>query len=431
MLLPLLVPTRIRITIRDNPPDGTAKMTQRTKHPLFRLGLLLACLSFSACYGIVGTPPSGNGKQGTNKQNPNNNNQAPDASTTTPQDSGNPTGQEKVSHTMPDGQVSSPDVQVPLPDAQVAPPALCNVPAPSQLRRLTRTEYKHSLADLLGVTIDVDKIFPPDENTFGFAVGTGVSFLRSQLYMKTAEQITTGLKLDTILPCKVAEGDDACAKNFIRDFGQKAYRRPLTSQEQDRVFQAYKTIKTQFDFATGIRIAIQLFLQSPHFLYRIQKGSAADGQGRALLAPYELASRLAYFLWSSPPDETLLKAAAENKLSTPAQLEAQARRMLADPKAKRTIDNFFSQWLELENLENLDKNKDVYPSFNPELAHDMRTEILSLIHHIIWEKDASFKTLMTAPYTFLNERLAKHYSIPNVTGAQFRLVQLDPKNAWA
>ncbi|MCB9644645.1 MAG: DUF1592 domain-containing protein [Myxococcales bacterium] len=376
--------------------------------------VLLLCsaviMSITAgCYGIIGSPPSGNQPPTTRTNPPIARAEVP----TTPADAGPKT----------DAGPTTPESTQP-PEGDPIPIAKCEIPEALQLRRLTRIEYQNTIRDLLGQDVDVKSLLPPDEQTFGFAVGEGVSLSLSQAYMSIAEETVAKVDLDKLLPCKVAEIDDACATTFIKDFGLRTYRRPLKQTEVDRATALYKDLQSKYDAPTAMRSVLHMFLQSPYFIYRIERGETTTDGKATKLNDYEIASRLSYVLWASTPDQTLYDAAAKGELRTKEQITLQARRMIQDPKARQTVHYFFSQWLDLEKLDNMSKSDKEYPNFNVEIADDLRKETEKFIDHVIWEGDGKLKTLLTARFTFLNERLAKHYGIDGVTGTEFRRVEL-------
>ena len=195
--------------------------------------------------------------------------------------------------------------------------------------------------------------FPLDEEQLGFtnnadALTTGLTLAQS--YITSAETFataaTTTANLTTLLPCDpaIVAGQDACAQAFIAAFGQRSLRRPLTAAEKTRYLAIYTTGKVD-GFAQGISLVIQSFLESPYFLYRVETGAPTSKAGVAAVNPYEMASRLSYFLWGTMPDAQLFADAAASKLGTVAEVEAEARRMLTDPKAKQAVGTFHQQWL--------------------------------------------------------------------------------------
>jgi mono/diheme cytochrome c family protein len=218
---------------------------------------------------------------------------------------------------------------------------------------------------------------------------------------------------------------DACIRPDLTDLATRAWRRPVTPAEVDRLAGFVKMAEKDGDsFEKGMRLALEAILVSPHFLFRIETDSKPNALRPHPLSDYELASRLSYFLWSSMPDEELFRAAAANRLHRPEALEAQVKRMLQDEKSSRLVRNFAGQWLELRNLDSVKPDPQRFPNFDEELRGAMRRETELFFDSIVHE-DRSILDFIDAKYTFLNERLAKHYGIPGVTGPEFRRVELD------
>jgi mono/diheme cytochrome c family protein len=221
-----------------------------------------------------------------------------------------------------------------------------------------------------------------------------------------------------------ARDERACAEKIVSTLARRAYRRPLNDADLVSLMKFYDAGRAEGSFDRGIEMALRAVLVSPKFIFRIEH----DPGGVAPGAPYrindiELASRLSFFLWSSIPDDELLDVASKGRLRKPEELERQVRRMLADPKAEALVDNFAGQWLQIRNLKNTTPDKNDYPDFDDNLRQAFGRELELFVGSIINE-DRSVLDLMTADYTFVNERLAKHYRIPNVYGPDFRRVTL-------
>jgi len=221
-------------------------------------------------------------------------------------------------------------------------------------------------------------------------------------------------------PAKASE-EAACARTILSTIARRAYRRPVTSADMDPILAQYADGRAKGkSFDSGIEHGLRLILASPKFIFRTESvPTGPEGIGHA--TDLELATRLSFFLWSSIPDDQLLEVAAEGRLARPAVLEQQVRRMLADPKARALVDNFASQWLLLRNLKSHIPNPGDFPDFDNELRDAFRTET-ELFFQSIVRDDRSVLDLLNADYTFVNERLARHYGIPNVYGSQFRRV---------
>jgi hypothetical protein len=217
----------------------------------------------------------------------------------------------------------------------------------------------------------------------------------------------------------------ACARKVVASLATRAFRHPATSAEVQSLMEFYQDGRKQGgDFDRGIELTLARILADPKFIYRIEAEPATLKAGQSYrLSDVDLASRLSFFLWSSIPDEELLTAATQGRLKDPAVLERQVRRMLKDPRADALAENFAGQWLNLRGMQAAGPLPLVYPDFDDPLRQAMRREVELLFDTIVRE-DRNVIDLLTADFTFVNERLAKHYGIPNVYGSQFRRVTL-------
>ena len=221
--------------------------------------------------------------------------------------------------------------------------------------------------------------------------------------------------------------EEVCARQIITNLARRAYRRPVRAEDIGTLLEFYQAGRNDGTFDLGIEAALQRILADPEFIYRGEPEAAALQAGRTYrVTDLELASRLSYFLWSSLPDEELLTIATQGKLRTPAVLDQQIRRMLADPKSKALIENFTGQWLNVRGMAAMEPVVNLFPDFDSTLREAFRKETEMFFDSVVHE-DRSILDLLTADYTFVNERLAKHYGIPNVYGSQFRRVQLGPE----
>lgn len=229
-----------------------------------------------------------------------------------------------------------------------------------------------------------------------------------------------------IFVCGVTPQDQTpeCARKILANLQRRAFRRPVTEAEITRYYRLFEAAKAEGDsFEAAIQHALQAVLVAPQFLYRIESDSGKRSGGERSLTAFELASRLSYFLWSSMPDEELFRLAETGSLLKPAVLEAQVRRMLQDSKIGAFVENFAGQWLQVRNLEKHKPDPERFPTFDDKLRDAMQQETFLFIHSMIKE-DRSILDLLDGKYTFLNERLARHYGIANVTGEHFRYVPL-------
>jgi mono/diheme cytochrome c family protein len=232
-----------------------------------------------------------------------------------------------------------------------------------------------------------------------------------------------------IFVCRPASGatprqEEACARTILSTLARRAYRRPAAPADVDVLMEFYGSGRRTGSFDDGIEKGVRRLLADPEFVYRreVAPANVPDG-GTYRIGGLALASRLSFFLWSSIPDEELLTLGQQGRLREPAVLEKQVRRMIADPKAKAMIHNFAGQWLNLRALDTITPNPGVYPDFDNNLRDAFRREV-ELLFDTIVQEDRSVLDFLNADYTFVDERLARHYGIPNVYGSRFRRVTL-------
>jgi hypothetical protein len=215
-----------------------------------------------------------------------------------------------------------------------------------------------------------------------------------------------------------------CAREILSRLARAAYRRPVDEDDLERLMPFFERGRERGPFDAGIQFALRRILASPSFVFRIEADPADLAPGEAYaVSDLELATRLSFFLWSSLPDEALLSLAADERLHEPDVLTAQVHRLLADPRADALAENFAAQWLQLRNLDTVRPNTDFYPDFDNNLRQAFKTEAKLFFMSIVRE-DRSLMDLLTADYTFVDERLARHYGIPGVYGSRFRRVSL-------
>lgn len=329
------------------------------------------------------------------------------------------------------GTISSLEPTIPGTNCKLTAP-------PTALVRLTHLQYDNTINDLLGLSGQTpSQSFTPDPSFSGFnnsAEGLAVVDRLGRDYRRAAEDLAT-LTINTpaakasILPC--TQTTDACAQQFVDSFGRRAFRRPLTSAESAAYFTLFKRGGALVDgapdaFTAGVSLTIEAMLQSPDFLYRVEVDlEASSNAGIAKLTPYEVASKLSFMLWNTMPDTALLDAAERGQLATADQLRVQVLRMLEDPRATQSIDDFHAQWLELERYHSIVRDTALFPAFNATLPDQMEEETLRFTRSVILEQ-APFSTLYTANYTFVNADLARVYGMTGVTGSALQRVTLDP-----
>jgi mono/diheme cytochrome c family protein len=234
-----------------------------------------------------------------------------------------------------------------------------------------------------------------------------------------------------ILVCRPASPTEElpCARKILSALSRRAYRRPVNDTDLETLLSFYQRRRNASgNFDQGIESALQFILASPEFLFRFEADPANVAPDTAYrVSDLALASRLSFFLWSSVPDDELINLAVQNKLHEPAVLEAQARRMLVDARSSALVENFAEQWLFLRNLKSAAPNLDTFPDFDDNLRQAMKQETELFFSSIIRE-DRNVLDLLNADYTFLNERLARHYGIPGIYGSQFRRVKVTDQN---
>lgn len=222
-------------------------------------------------------------------------------------------------------------------------------------------------------------------------------------------------------------GENACARTIVAHLASRAFRRPVAAPEVDMVMEFYRSGRSGGTFDQGIEFALARILASPQFLYRIEEEPANVKSGEGYrITDVDLASRLSFFLWSTGPDDELIALASQRRLSDPRVLEEQVRRMLRAPRSEALAINFAGQWLNLRGLQSVGPLPMLYPDFDDPLRQAMRREVELLFDGIVRD-DRSVVDLLNADYTFVNERLARHYGIPHIYGSQFRRVSLGPE----
>jgi len=266
----------------------------------------------------------------------------------------------------------------------------------------------------------VKTAFPPDDRSSGYERGTGIGKEWDQATTEAALDVAAHIDahLDEFSGSKAGAPDRAeKLKQFSRKFAEAAFRRPVTDEYYkhfiEHQFQAAKTPEL------AVKRAVLFTLKSPHFLYPDLPDSGPPDD-------YQIATRLALSLWDSIPDQTLLQAAAQNKLHKPEEITAQANRMLADPRTKEKLHGFFHHWLELERAESISKDPKLFPNFDASVLADLRTSLQLFVDQVVWSDKSDYRELLQADYLLLNERLAKLYG-KTVTGEEFQKVSFDPK----
>lgn len=277
-----------------------------------------------------------------------------------------------------------------------------------------------------GLPADLIAGFPPETRPEGFpfddhADARVITPVHIEAYRQAASTLARLALQDPapILPCDPKADAPACAADFVRSFGLRAFRRPLDGAEITR----YKDLlQRQKDFPTGMSAVIQALLLSPHFLYRAEVGER-QGDGTYRLTSYEIASALSYLFWGTLPDQALFDAARDGGLATPAGIEAQARRLLSDPRGREHLGHFALQWLSAEGILGEPKRADLFPGFSQGTRDALAEETRRFVTHVAFESSGKFEELFLADYSFLNDALGAHYGVPGA-GPELRKTAL-------
>ena len=301
----------------------------------------------------------------------------------------------------------------------------------AHLRRLTQVEYQNSITDLLGtdvawkVSIDADPSQPGVFSTVTAAVTSSTS-QDVAMYDTAAQGLAAQRFADpqaaaAFMGCTpTLDANDACAQSFLRQFGGRVLRRPLTPAEMQRYSAAYGAFAQSGNSVWSAPQAVTAaFLESPKFLYRAEVAANPNAAGVQPVDAYTLASRLSYLLLSSTPDAALLQAAAAGDLDTAAGVAAQAKRLLALPQAHAGINRYFAEWLNYTYMDGLNKDPNLFPAMSPTLGASMRGEFDRVVESLVFTQSADISQLLTTQDTFLNGELAALYGVPGITGSNF------------
>jgi hypothetical protein len=311
------------------------------------------------------------------------------------------------------------------------------------IRRLNRVEYRNTIRDLMGVDYPATEELPSDDVGYGFdniADVLSLAPVHLEKYLAAAEKIVSEVFLDVKRRERFlswrgdARNPREAARRILTEFARRAYRRPVSPQEVERLLQLVDKARQDGDGPEeALQVAFKAVLVSPHFLFRIERDPAPDEKrplplpaeryvpGVYPISEYELATRLAYFLWSSMPDEELFQLADKGQLRQ--NLDAQVKRMLQSPKSRALVENFAGQWLQLRNLSSIMIDPKLFPRYDAFMRESMQRETEMYFEYILRE-DRSILEFLDSDYTFLNERLARHYGIEGVQGLEMRLVKL-------
>lgn len=307
--------------------------------------------------------------------------------------------------------------------------------APAPLARLSSVQYGNTLRDLFAPVSVPDEALPADVIVEGFDNNTSTqnpsSTLIDALHSNAVDVATTVMAHPTeVLGCSPSsrEEEDACASAFVTTFLKRAFRRPVTDEEIADHVGLYTSNRSDgtTDFATAMTLVIEMVLQEPDFLYRVEVGTPIDGlKTRVALTDFEVANRLSYLLWNTMPDDTLFDAASTGQLTRPDGVESEARRMLEDPRAHAAVLKFHEEWLRFSKLDNLSKDPTLFPAFGPSTAASMRASASRFVESSFFD-DGSLTTLLTDSHAWVNDDLAPIYGVAAPGSSDLSLVSVDP-----
>ncbi|MCB9610891.1 MAG: DUF1592 domain-containing protein [Sandaracinus sp.] len=321
----------------------------------------------------------------------------------------------------------------PDPDERPAPaptPLVCDDgalrPGRAPLRRLTRDEYDATIRDLLGDTTSPGARLVDDERGVLLVDGRAMSPLLAEQYLTAAEDVAARATedLEALYGCAPSA---ECLASFVTRFGRRAWRRPLTTEEHEELVAFHDAFVEEAGEREATALLLERLLVSPHFLYRAELPPEDARPGEVVpLDGFERATRLAYTLLGTTPDDALLDAAARGELDDAEGVRRHAERLLEDERSEAVVQEFFHHWLELDLLDGLDKDPELFPSWSSSIADKMRHETEAFVHEVLYEGDGSYATLLTAPWSMLDSELADYYGVEGPSGATFERTPLDP-----
>lgn len=352
---------------------------------------------------------------------------------------------DKAKHPMPDGDRATMVTWIDQTlKAAVADAAKVKDPGPAPLRRLTRTQYRNTIRDLLGVEIDAAELVNlPGDNEGGYETYAGTLTVPPLLFEKyhgAATQVLASLRAPDkdgtpaqknawalvfcADPGATPATEKAAARTILTKFARRAYRRPAAPDELARLFKLYDAVAGSRPFVDAVKLALTGALVSPNFLLRVEadRGTRGAKEGYPLTS-HELAVRLSYLLWSTMPDQELSDLADKGTLTQTAVLTAQVKRMLADQRARALSDGFFAAWLQISHLDRARPTEQQFPAFTPKLRQAMYDEAMRFVDELRIG-DGNLLDLLKSDYTYVNEDLAKHYGLAGVSGPELRKVAL-------
>lgn len=327
----------------------------------------------------------------------------------------------------------------PTADEPKAPLAPAAVPSPSdQLRRLTNREYARTVADVFGETPEAAAALIPnsfldgyDNNVLTLSVsGPVIEAYATAATIVARATLASGARRARAIGCDdIGPGRVACLSSVVDTLGRRAFRRPVTAEEREGLLALANAAASEDAPGASLQVLLEGILQSPSFLYRVEVGEPiSDRPGLARLTGFEVATRLSYLFLGTTPDDALLDRAARGELGGDAGIEAEAQRMLADPRAKEVLATFHSQWLGLQKIESLERSLDAFPSWSGSLKTAMVEETRRFVDDFIWKDGTPFLDLLTARYTYVNAELAALYGVPAPAGEPFVRVDFSPSD---
>jgi hypothetical protein len=369
----------------------------------------------------------------------------------------------KVTEQLKSGEMPTDKAKVPLKDSDrtlllgwidqtmksaVAEAAKVKDPGPAPIRRLTRTQYRNTIRDLLGVEIDAAELVNlPSDSERGYDTYAGTLTIPPLLFEKyhgAATQVIAALRAPdkdstpaqknawalvfSADPGTTPATEKTAARTILTKFARRAYRRPPAPDELARLFKLYDAVAGSRPFVDAVKLALTGALVSPNFLLRVEvdRGTRGAKEGYPLTS-HELATRLSYLLWSTMPDQELSDLADKGTLTQPAVLTAQVKRLLADPRARALSEGFFATWLQINHLDRARPTEQQFPAFTPKLRQAMYDEAMRFVDELRIA-DGNLLDLLKSDYTFVNDDLAKHYGIDGVSGPELRKVALKPEH---
>jgi hypothetical protein len=308
------------------------------------------------------------------------------------------------------------------------------VPASSRVLRLSHAEYDRTLSDLLNLSVAEARNFPEEQPNLGPYEGGAGRAVNERLLNELTRSAESLAKQVVATPASYAAvvgcepPGPTCRDQFIANWGLRALRQPLSVDEKARYTQLFdrgaELLASGDGFRDGVQLVVEALLQSPKFLYRLEVGAGTDAAGKTLTA-HEVARRLSYMLWGTMPDAQLFEAAASGALLTPEGVTAQAERLANDPRFGQRVLEFHERWMQLGELEALTKDAQAFPTFSPELVSSMRAETHRFVTDVTLEQGGTIGALLTAPYGYVDARLAGLYGLNGSFGSELSQVTHD------